>query len=768
MRLCAPVLWRSVLGMLLGLSVSGPVQGAAPAKAKKAAPTAKTSAPDLAQQRKEDREALIAGVKQIAFPGVPGALALYGETAVPVAVATSEQQPAAVIAAARLGKGRVVAFGHYGYFTKEIDKGDTAILMKNAIVWASGKEAADVRVSVHEESDVAQRLKALGLQVAEYRGNRLGGPKQTNVALVNLDKASESELKGLTKFVEEGGGLLTCSAGWIYETYGPRPGESIKLSPATQLFAKAGIVWAKDSVGNPDGGSLLSIKPEVSPYLNAALALNVVESALDKERPKPVEGAKPEDDRIALRSLELASSSCVADDTLFLPRVEAIVTEHSAKIPKLSDSKSIKSADVLPWALVSLQTSYLNELPVDKLRAAPSVENFPGAVSRSAKRVTKSVEIDTTIPNWHSTGLYAAPGDKIEVKVTGKSDAKLAIRIGCHKDKLWGKDKWSRPPEIDRTFSVSSPKLSVGNAYGGLVYVDVKPGKTGGGKVTVEFTNAVPAPYFVLGKTTDREWRESIRNLPGPWAEFQTDTVILSVPSETIRKLDLPTQLMEQWVKIMNGVADLASIPHERKYQERYVADVQISAGYMHSGYPIMTHLDAAPRMVDFGTLSTKGEWGLYHEMGHNHQIGTWTFEGTGEVTCNLFALYLLDTLTPDAAYHGAMKLETQQKNEEKYVAGGRKFEEWKSDPFLALIMYGQLAKGFGWDPYKKVFAEYQTIPDGEKPKTEEQKHDQWMVRFSKAVGKNLGPFFEHWGIPTSQAARDSIKSLPTWMPEKG
>jgi hypothetical protein len=41
------------------------------------------------------------------------------------------------------------------------------------------------------------------------------------------------------------------------------------------------------------------------------------------------------------------------------------------------------------------------------------------------------------------------------------------------------------------------------------------------------------------------------------------------------------------------------------------------------------------------------------------------------------------------------------------------------------------------------------------------------MVRFSKAVGKNLGPFFEHWGIPTSQGARDSIKNLPTWMPEK-
>ena len=48
--------------------------------------------------------------------------------------------------------------------------------------------------------------------------------------------------------------------------------------------------------------------------------------------------------------------------------------------------------------------------------------------------------------------------------------------------------------------------------------------------------------------------------------------------------------------------------------------------------------------------------------------------------------------------------------------------------------------------------------------RSEEQKHDQWMVRFSKAVGKNLGPFFTAWGIPTSEAARESIKDLPVWM----
>ena len=39
-------------------------------------------------------------------------------------------------------------------------------------------------------------------------------------------------------------------------------------------------------------------------------------------------------------------------------------------------------------------------------------------------------------------------------------------------------------------------------------------------------------------------------------------------------------------------------------------------------------------------------------------------------------------------------------------------------------------------------------------------------MRFSKTVGRNLGPFFEAWGVPTGEAARKSIADLPGWMPE--
>jgi hypothetical protein len=79
--------------------------------------------------------------------------------------------------------------------------------------------------------------------------------------------------------------------------------------------------------------------------------------------------------------------------------------------------------------------------------------------------------------------------------------------------------------------------------------------------------------------------------------------------------------------------------------------------------------------------------------------------------------------------------------------------------------MYKQLKDEFGWDAYKRVFAEYRALPEEERPKTDADRRDQWLVRFSRTVGRNLGPFFEYWGVPTSEAARKSIDQLPAWMP---
>jgi hypothetical protein len=355
----------------------------------------------------------------------------------------------------------------------------------------------------------------------------------------------------------------------------------------------------------------------------------------------------------------------------------------------------------------------------------------------------------------------------IRVQVPANAaDKKLAIRIGCHSDALWHLDEWKRPPEISRRDPITQAQATAANPFGGLVYLEV-PGDCPLGVIMVTIGGAVEAPHFILGKTSVMEWKTKVRNAPAPWAELETKKIILSVPSEKIRQLDDPEALMKFWDQVLDAEADLATIPRDRKRPERIVPDVQISAGYMHSGYPIMTFLDKSVEHSLSLAEMKQGSWGHFHELGHNHQQGAWTFDGTTEVTCNLFSLYCMETLCgkPPGQGHDAMKPDAVDKRLRTYLSMSDKFAKWKSDPFLALIMYHQLRVGFGWETYKKIFAEYRDLPKADQPKTDEEKHDQWMVRFSRAAGKNLGPFFEAWGVPTSDSARTSIKDLPGWMP---
>lgn len=410
------------------------------------------------------------------------------------------------------------------------------------------------------------------------------------------------------------------------------------------------------------------------------------------------------------------------------------------------------------------------KLLVSCLALASSAHAFPGGVPENTPRVEKRVALKEGRWGWHSTGLYAAPGEAITVESPeGVELHKLKLRIGCHKDRL-RKEPFKRPQVITSVTPLKPGTTTHSNPYGGLVYIEVPKGADVAG-LAFTISGAVEAPHYIHGQTTPAEWR-SIRQHPGPWAELESDRVVLSIPSEHIRTLEDPAAVMEFWNEVLDAQADLAAIPRERSRPERIVPDIQISAGFMHSGYPVMIHLPQAKHMVDLNALrSNKGgkNWGYFHELGHNHQSRQWTFQGTGEVTCNLFSLYTIEQVCGGRNPHRAMESGKRAARLGKYLADGADFEVWKKDPFLALTMYVQLQEAFGWEPFIALFADYQAhpIPNEKKKRrpADDRVRDEWMVRFSNQVGRNLGPFFETWGVPTTPEARASIAHLPEWMP---
>ena len=436
-----------------------------------------------------------------------------------------------------------------------------------------------------------------------------------------------------------------------------------------------------------------------------------------------------------------------------------------------TEKSPIRSRDPLARVLVKFDDERTHTTPTEHVVAHPASATFPGAVPADAMRTHFGATLSIATPGRRSIGVYAAPGEALRVAIgDGKAvpPKGLRLRIGAHSDDIARRPSWPRMPRISRTFALDRGELTVANAYGGLVYLECDEGLSG--SIDLQITGCVESPLFELGVTNATVWREHLRQRPAPWAELVTDKIALTVPSERIRSLDDPTELLQFWNAIADAAADLAARPRERKRAERYVADVEISAGYMHAGYPIMTHLDAAKDMVDLQRMK-RGPWGLFHELGHNHQSKDWTFAGTGEVTVNLFSLYLCDTLCGIAwneAWGG--NLARAEQKLALALADGRK--PWapgkggELDLSLRLLMYSQLQRAFGWELFVHAFAEYRDAKENERPKTEDEKRDQWLVRASRSIDRDLGPFFEAWGLPVSAAAREQVAALPDWMPD--
>jgi len=709
--------------------------------------------PDIARER----SLLTEGVTSLTAPGaVPGPMIASGPKT--FVVATGENGRVPLFVAGHIGSGRVLAGGHESFFSGGSLKseGNNRFLL-NAITWLSGRSPRGVKVG-------ALDMPGIGEVVGQFSAVPMAVNRQNlaqNIPYLDVICMTQGALDGdaaaqaaVVKFVKEGHGLLIAGPAWGWQSlHGDR---DLRTDHAgNRMLLPYGLGFASGSIDGPFGPTGAE-----SPLLQADTALEALKKG----------GLKPKEITSATDSIQRALELLPADNGLAATIAKFAASEGGEGGP--TAQKPITNAMPFSRLEIGVEAREIEKRKPEEVRAHPSSAYFPGAIPANARRVTRTISVDSSIPNWHSTGLYAAAGEVVTITVPkAMSDVGLSVRIGTHTDELWRLDRWERFPAISRAWRIRQETTKVASPFGGLIYIDV-PDRGVSGLIPATIEHAATAPWFVRGKTTKAEWQAMLADPGAPWAEIQCDLVILTVPRSAAATITDPDALAAYWDEVMSNCYELYAAPRRRR-QERYCVDHQISAGYMHSGYPIMTFEDVANTFCDVTKLRSKGgpTWGFYHEMGHNFQQGDWTFGGTGEVTNNLFSLYgaeKMNAATPDTygMAHPNMQPATVQKRLEKYVADGAKFSEWQNEPFLALSMYAQLREGFGWEPFTKVFGEYQGLAQNEHPRNDLEKHDQWMIRFSKAVGKNLAPFFDAWGMPISDSARKATASMPAWMPK--
>ncbi len=687
----------------------------------------------------------------IATGGNPASVIVWGDAEPVAAIADGT----VLSARTRLGEGRVVALGHGGFLRD--DRGDTRAFVADQLAWlANGKPVRAWGVP----DPLADLLASRDIAVERVGGSEQDLDFDTVDLVVGSAQAFHraGRFDDLAEWIRGGGAMLSVETAWGQLQLGHA--SSVEDLAANRLLSGAGIMYT-DRALSPGRDGLYELDESVLALTNADFAMRILAGEAEGDR------------ALAARVVRGALALAPLDGPL-IRAADALADRYREQLDdayaNMADRPLRLNQQPLACALLDLEARRASSGDV---RAHPSASAFPGPVPSDMPRITRRLAFDDAIPGWRSTGLYAAPGETVTVRVIDGATAGSAVQIGAWRDPQDFDDRVRMPKAIFRT-ALNAETTTLASPIGGPVYLDLDP-ETARAGLTVEVFGAVEMPRFRLGHTTVEEWQTRLRSLPVAWAELESDELVFTLPASAIRDIDRPDLVMEHWNKVHEAMQAMEprSPRHWPDRQQRYVAEKRLSWGYMYcpSDGPLVIPMTAAARMVDLENFDGEGEnhlWGHYHEMGHSHQNPMWTFSGTGEVTVNIFTVLALHTVNGYPLDDAAMRTEPGRAfaTMVKHAQDGAPFDKWKRDPFLALQTYALLWQEFGWDAFRSAFRAYDDLAPGERPSTDDEKRDRFAITMSRVVERNLAPYFEAWGIPISGAVEEAVGDLPVWMPD--
>ncbi len=698
---------------------------------------------------------ITAGVSAVDYGGSwPSLIIPIGDWSFPVGLDWDDRP---IISAGHVGMGKVVGYGHETMVWRA--SGDEGTLSSNALKWVCN---GGVNVALASSfNGWESTLEAEGYIVStSATPDDLAGADCFVGEFWN--SWSDSQDRKVEQFMLGGGGVVLGGHAW-YWSYSNS--DAPHNYPGNQISKVSGLL-----VSTSSGSASMSfpVTPH-SQYYRLRASLGAVS---DHMITGPL--LNQADSAIAAGTISRAVSNLPFDFLNFWTQVRAMSNQTGWIQINASNTYTLGD-DAIDDLVLNIQEKIMLGLPADELVTHPSSTDFPGEVPPGFPRVNRTLTVNGSfagLPSQFgyagagahgrmSTGLYAAPGEVVNVTFTTDVIGQdVYVLVGAHSDSLWGKTTLSRHPKVVRWWPVDNTTMEVGNSFGGVIYIAFAKGSSLG-DVEVSIENAVEMPRYIHGVTSIADWQSTIRDYPAPIAELESDNFILTIPSKDIRALDDPDYAMDFWDEALQMEHNLSGYtPWPRV--ERAVFDVQISAGWMHSGYPFMAHHASVAGVVNGTKMYQDGDWGMFHELGHNHQWMSSTLPGTTETTCNIYSVKLMTDLVGKNPRegHGSLNNASAKSRVETYFNNGANISSWSV--WTALETYLQIQETFGWEPitaaYQEYYYNYSSQPSGDS-----NEFNQWAIQISLNTGYNLVPFLEAWGFPIIQATHDAAAHLPVW-----
>jgi Peptidase M60, enhancin and enhancin-like/N-terminal domain of M60-like peptidases len=386
------------------------------------------------------------------------------------------------------------------------------------------------------------------------------------------------------------------------------------------------------------------------------------------------------------------------------------------------------------------------------------------------------------------TGYYLAAGDIAKVTVPLSLVNKgFEIRVGASVHDKYIKNPIERPFRVSNKFPIVSEVTEIANPHGGGIYIDVPYLAKGGASVDIKIQNAVPAPLFsstALNTTTLKQWQEIQRNNPAPWADFESDKFMMTLPTSWIYNYADPVTLMKDWDNRMDVVTKYVGRSQVQNNKILYITvDTSLASNGHGIGYPsgnngyhpkYPTDGNSKNWFLVPGIENVRGADIELHELGHAQLFDN--FSGEGEAAVNMLYIAVANQLygksidealgesmggRPHLGPHltrevaavnwmvtanfrdGKAMDTTEAKHEVKYQQRG-------------YAKYAEIAALFGWEKINAYYAQENNV--FRKLATAADKNlglnadEGRILKWSIAAGTDLTPLIHFWGVQPSTA----------------
>lgn len=592
----------------------------------------------------------------------------------------------------------------------------------------------------------------------------------------------------------------------IYDTYGDgiyAPGgyklymnEILVSSGADDILSYATVIASCPNACN----MTLNALNDLQAHINGTITLNPGELTL-------------------ISNVFIKFPECLAESESILLLSKSVVEDYDQQIGALFTTPNTENGFPrdpaaapgleVERAMLSLQQGIFNDVfTPDVYKDYPqhikdwkfnSCYNFPGYIDPPAdSSVSNSVLIranfedpdgmnpyfdingDGTNHALRPTGLYAAPGSIASVTVPDSLVGQgYYIRVGSHEWDLSNRPYIRRLDRVSGRFPIDSTTIAVFNPLGGAISILVPYGANDG-IVEIRVRNGVEAPFFSLKSFYETPDFDAELSKPGPWAVFETDNVMFTIPKHSIvpGQFDLKQALLD-WETAVRGVNSILArqiIPD--KHNMYMIADLDIRYDAYSIGYPLsntpLIYTDV-PGPAYFLNGPGPDDETNFHETGHALAISK--FPGEEEALVNfpyIMAMnYGLDTDLNEAVNYSFVPntFDIDKTATHRMVSNTFGTDRDISNTTNDEVRYQHRGYGYyfeivnmlGWCPLRNFWKqEFIDFEHGIDHGVNDQDIDSRILRMSVAAQADLRPLLHVFGIlpQDSIALQDTMVQL--------